>query len=133
VRIGRNGGADYGKEQHRAEEDRRRAGMRRHEKRHQAARENLSARVRGKETIGQIEVIVKRPQSFFANQRDRRAVAGGDPNQKDAFLAGQCVWSSRGVDAREEPKVCRLSPGGRWIRTIGTAAQKPWISAAFRA
>ena len=27
----------------------------------------------------------------------------------------------------------RLSAGGRWIRTSGTAAQKPWISAAFRA
>ena len=26
-----------------------------------------------------------------------------------------------------------LSAGGRWIRTSGTAAQKPWISAAFRA
>ena len=26
-----------------------------------------------------------------------------------------------------------LSAGGRWIRTIGTAAQKPWICAAFRA
>jgi hypothetical protein len=26
-----------------------------------------------------------------------------------------------------------LSAGGRWIRTSGTARQKPWISAAFRA
>src|ERR1700749_2109928 len=26
-----------------------------------------------------------------------------------------------------------LAAGGRWIRTGGTAAQKPWISAAFRA
>jgi hypothetical protein len=26
-----------------------------------------------------------------------------------------------------------LSAGGRWIRTSGTAARKPWISAAFRA
>ena len=33
----------------------------------------------------------------------------------------------------QEPKVCRLFPGGRWIRTSGTAAEKPWISAAFRA
>jgi hypothetical protein len=33
--------------------------------------------------------------------------------------------------APEEPKVCRLSAGGRWIRTSGTAAQKPWISAAL--
>jgi len=31
------------------------------------------------------------------------------------------------------PKVRRLFGGGRWIRTSGTAAQKPWISAAFRA
>src|SRR5215472_4677578 len=30
-------------------------------------------------------------------------------------------------------KVRRLSGGERWIRTSGTAAQKPWISAAFRA
>jgi hypothetical protein len=28
--------------------------------------------------------------------------------------------------------VCRLSAGGRWILTSGTAAQKPWICAAFR-
>jgi hypothetical protein len=27
----------------------------------------------------------------------------------------------------------RLAAGGRWIRTSGTAAQKPWIPAAFRA
>ena len=27
--------------------------------------------------------------------------------------------------------VCRLIAGGRWIRTTGTAAQKPWISAAL--
>src|SRR5580704_3975050 len=26
-----------------------------------------------------------------------------------------------------------LSAGGRWIRTSGTAAQKPWIPAALRA
>src|SRR6516162_1244061 len=32
-----------------------------------------------------------------------------------------------------EPIVRRLTAGGRWIRTTGTAAQKPWISAAFRA
>jgi len=31
------------------------------------------------------------------------------------------------------PKVRRLAAGERWIRTSGTAAQKPWISAAFRA
>jgi len=35
--------------------------------------------------------------------------------------------------AAEEPMVCRLSAGGGWIRTSGTAAKKPWISAAFRA
>jgi len=26
----------------------------------------------------------------------------------------------------------RLAAGGRWIRISGTAAQKPWISAAFK-
>jgi hypothetical protein len=34
---------------------------------------------------------------------------------------------------QEGPRVCRLAAGGRWIRTSGTAAQKPWIPAAFRA
>src|SRR5262249_6914681 len=44
--------------------------------------------------------------------------------------------------SRERPEIhrdrgsrvrSRLSAGGRWIRIIGTAAQKPWICAAFRA
>ena len=29
---------------------------------------------------------------------------------------------------RESRRETRLSAGGRWIRTTGTAAQKPWIS-----
>ena len=37
------------------------------------------------------------------------------------------------TSAAEEPMVCRLSAGGRWIRTSGTWRKKPWISAAFRA
>src|SRR5215813_6270175 len=38
---------------------------------------------------------------------------------------------SRDPSAAQEPKVRRLFAGGRWIRTSGTAAQKPWISVAF--
>ena len=37
------------------------------------------------------------------------------------------VWARAAVAAREEPKVCRLSAGGRWIRTLGPATEKlPW-------
>ena len=33
------------------------------------------------------------------------------------------VWARVAVAAREEPKVCRLSAGGDWIRTSSTRAQ----------
>src|SRR5215468_11139756 len=41
--------------------------------------------------------------------------------------------ASEPVKSPAEPMVRGLTAGGRWIRTIGTAAQKPWICAAFRA
>src|SRR5215813_13037659 len=48
-------------------------------------------------------------------------------------LTHRSTGSQADASTAQGPKVCRLFAGGRWIRTSGTAAQKPWICAAFRA
>src|SRR5580700_11167735 len=61
------------------------------------------------------------------------------PAHHDATSAPGCYGRLRGAkdDLGRNPRPCAVSnglaAGGRWSRTCGTAAQKPWISAAFRA
>ena len=54
-------------------------------------------------------------------------------SELDGKVTNTKIGVGANLSASQVPKVRRLFGGGEWIRTSGTAAQKPWISAAFRA
>src|SRR6516225_6655900 len=77
-----------------------------------------------------------------ANASDRREVR--DEVLRTAFATARgyrpaAVGGGSNGGAGDQPRAARraglhgLFAGGRWIRTTGTAAQKPWISGALRA